>query len=343
MAAVTDLAQGFDTVLFDLDGVIYVGAHAVPHAVEAVGELHRRDVRCAYVTNNAFRTPEDVAKHLSDLGFRCAVDDVITSPQAAVPLLRSVVPDGSRILVIGGAGISRCLSEAGYVPVTSLEDQPAAVMQGYSPDLSWRDLAEASYAVASGIPWIATNPDLTFPTPRGIAPGNGSLVQVVANATGRVPDAIAGKPEPPLLHEALARTRARSALMVGDRLDTDIAAGRRVGISTLLVLTGVTTLRELLEATEGERPDFVGSDLRVLLSPYPRVLPGEDGASCGEARAWVQGRQLRVEGADFENALRACAQVSWDSPGLALEPALEELAGMAGSVSGVDQEDHHAE
>jgi glycerol 3-phosphatase-2 len=339
----TELVREFDTVLFDLDGVIYVGAHAVPHAVVVVSDLHRRNVRCAYVTNNAFRTPREVAEHLTDLGFVTGVDEVITSPQAAVPLLKNFVPDGSRVLVIGGVGISHILNEAGYIPVTTLDQHPVAVIQGYSPDLSWRDLAEASYAVAAGLPWIATNPDLTFPTPRGIAPGNGSMVRVVSLATGRAPDAIAGKPEPPLLREALVRTGARAALMVGDRLDTDIAAGRRVGIPSLLVLTGVTTLRELLEAGDEERPDFVGRDLRVLLKAYTPAVPDESGVSCGGARAWVQDRELRVEGVDFEEALRAAAKVAWGSPGLDLEPALEMLDELAGSVSDVNREDHHAE
>lgn len=339
----TDLVRKFDTFLFDLDGVIYLGPHAVPHAAQAVAELHRRGARCAYVTNNAFRTPSEVAEHLTDLGFLCSSDDVITSPQAALTLLRTFVPDGSRVLVIGGPGISQTLTAAGYVPVTSLEHEPVAVVQGYSPDLSWRDLAEASFAVAAGLPWIATNPDLTFPTPRGIAPGNGSLIQAVANAAGRSPDAIAGKPEPPLLHEALTRTGARSALMVGDRLDTDIAAGIRVGVSTLLVLTGVTTLRELVTARESERPDFVGSDLRVLLKPYPQVVSTAEGATCGHARAWVRGGAVGVEGADFDDALRACLQVAWGSPESDVEPALEKLAELAGSVSDVNREEHDAE
>ena len=339
----TNLVQQFDTVFFDLDGVIYVGPHAVPHAVAVVAELLRTDIRCAYVTNNAFRTASETAAHLAELGFSCSGSDVITSPQAAVPLLADYVPAGSRILVVGGNGISQPLREAGYVPVSSLEDQPAAVMQGYSPDLTWRDLAEACYAVAAGLPWIATNPDLTFPTPRGIAPGNGSMVQVVVTATGRTPQAVAGKPEPPLLREAQTRTGATTALMVGDRLDTDIAAGTRVRMATLLVLTGVTTIRELLMAGVGERPDFIGRDLRVLTKPYPRVLSVPGQVTCGQARAWLNENSLMVEGGTFEDALRATAHMAWSAPGLDLGPALEALSAKAGSVCDDNREDHHAE
>ena len=189
-----------------------------------------------------------MADHWPSSGIAAAVDDVVTSPQAAVSLLPAYVPAGSRVLVIGGTGIDEAARGRGYVPVRSLDDGPAAVMQGFSPDVSWRDLAEATFAVRAGLPWIATNPDLTFPTPGGIAPGNGALVRLVAETVGRGPDAVAGKPEPPLLREAIRRTRAQRPLMVGDRLDTDIAAGSRVGVPTLLVFTGVTTLAELVSA-----------------------------------------------------------------------------------------------
>lgn len=340
---VTMLASQFDTLLFDLDGVIYVGPDAVRHATDVVTAIQAMKITCAYVTNNAFRTPQAVADHLSELGFSCNVDDVITSPQAAVPLLATRIPAGSRVLVVGGEGIVQILREAGYVPVSSLDMDPQAVIQGFSPEMTWRDLAEASYAVASGLPWIATNPDLTFPTPRGIAPGNGSMVRLVSNATGREPDAVAGKPEPPLLNEALRRTGARAPLMVGDRLDTDISAGHRVGIPSLLVMTGVTTARDLLLAQGDERPDYVGSDLRVLQRPYPQVTVTAKVATCQEARAWVHEGAVELEGNDVDDGLRAASALAWQHPGLDLEPALARLAELAGTVSSETLEDHHAQ
>ncbi len=213
---------------------------------------------CSFVTNNAARSADSVADHLRELGIPCTVDDVVTSPQAAVTVLGRFVPAGSRVLVIGGSGIDEALRAGGYEPVRSLDEDPAAVMQGFGPDVSWHDLAEATFAVRSGLPWIATNPDLTFPTPRGVAPGNGALVRLVAQTVGREPDAVAGKPEPPLLLEAIARLESERPLMVGDRLDTDIAAGARIDMPTLLVFTGVTTLAELLAAIPPERPDLPG-------------------------------------------------------------------------------------
>ena len=326
------LLHRFDALLFDLDGVVYVGPDAVPHAAETIATARAAGVACGYVTNNAARSAQSVAAHLAELGIDATVEDVITSPQAAVSVLPRFVPAGSRILVIGGPGISETLAAAGYRPVRSLAEQPAAVMQGFSPDLTWRDLAEATFAVRAGLPWIATNPDLTFPAPGGIAPGNGALVRLVAETAGRRPDAVAGKPEPPLLREAVARLGATRPLMVGDRLDTDIAAGARVGIPTLLVLTGVTTVAEILRAVPEERPDFIGADLRTLTRPYPELTRAAgDDAACGDARAWVDGDVLRVRvGADPWDALRAAAAVAWSAAdrgtGPDLGPVTAELA-----------------
>ena len=308
------LLDQFDALLFDLDGVVYVGPAAVPHAADVIDVARAAGVRCVYVTNNAARPPEAVADHLTELHVHATAADVVTSPQAAVSVLGQFVAPGAKVLVIGGAGIEEALMERGYVPVHSLDDGPDAVMQGYSPDLTWRHLAEATFAVRAGLPWIATNPDLTFPTPRGVAPGNGALVGIVASTAGRLPDAVAGKPEPPLLHEAIARTGARRPLMIGDRLDTDIAAGTRIGIPTLLVFTGVTTFAELVAAIPQERPDFLAYDLRALLVPYPEVHVEDERARCGEAEVRLVADCLELSwppGADQWDALRAIAALAW--------------------------------
>ena len=335
------LIDGFDALLFDLDGVVYVGSEAVPNAADVILVARSRGVACAYVTNNAARPALAVTEHLVQLGISATVDDVITSPQAATSLLAHFVADGARVLVIGGAGINDALEEKGYVAVRSLDDHPEAVMQGYSPDISWRDLAEATYAVRTGIPWIATNPDLTFPTQRGVAPGNGALVQVVAQTVGRQPDAVAGKPEPPLLLEAIARTGATRPLMIGDRLDTDIAAGTRVGIPTLLVFTGVATFAELLLAIPEERPRYLGHDLLVLLEPYPQVVIDATQASCGGWTARVEGTRLELVGATADglwDGLRAAAALAWwctdRGVDLDIEPALARLAAVATASGG---------
>ncbi|MDA3022367.1 MAG: HAD-IIA family hydrolase [Actinomycetota bacterium] len=259
-----ELAELFDLLLFDLDGVVYIGPHAVPGAIEGIRAAHEQGVRCCYITNNAARPPAEVVEHLRELGIDAAADEVVTSAQAGATLLGAHVPAGSRILAIGGPGVFAALRERGYVPVVSADDEPAGVLQGIGMDLSWPALVEATFAVAAGLPWIATNLDATLPTPRGPAPGNGSMVEAVAHATGRRPIGVGGKPEPALLNEAIFRSGAERPLMIGDRLDTDIAAGNRLGLPTLLVMTGVTSASELNAAVGVEVPTYVAPDLSCL-------------------------------------------------------------------------------
>ena len=337
------LADGFDCLLFDLDGVVYRGSNAVPGAVTALEQCGKVGHQCVYVTNNASRTAEEVAAHLCSIGIHVADADVVTSPQAAVSLLPEFVPDGSAILVVGGAGIDAVLIEHGYRPVRSLAQGPAAVMQGFSPSVSWADLAEASYAIASGLPWIATNPDLTFPTDRGVAPGNGSLVAAVANAVGREPDAMAGKPEPPLLVEAMRRCGGSQGLMIGDRLDTDVRGGSLAGLATLLVLTGVHSVDDLLGAVGPDQPDFIGVDLGVLHEEYPEVVVREISAGMeAECRGvWARVDEVgRVEVGGLGtwiDAVRALAGVTFASRNrgqdVEVPQALQALETFTGTVA----------
>ncbi len=277
------LLEAHDVLLFDLDGVVYVGPHAVPGAVDAIVSAISRGIECCFVTNNASRTAAEVAEHLIALGIPVEAKDVVTSSQAGAALMVELVGSGS-VLAVGGPGVTLALQERGFQTSSVYGPDTVAVMQGYGADVGWRDLAEATFAVRAGLPWIATNLDMTFPTQRGQAPGNGSLVEVVAVTAGRRPDAVAGKPEPALLQEAIRRTGALRPLMIGDRLDTDIAAGARLGIPTLLVMTGVCSEQELQMATGDEVPTYVSVDLSCLLpghhlEPYRPSLPASgDGA-----------------------------------------------------------------
>lgn len=322
------LAERFDCLLLDLDGVIYRGPHEVRGAVDALTVRVRAGQPCVYVTNNAARTARAVADHLRSFGLVLDDSDVVTSPQAAVALLPTLVDPGSAVLVVGGVGIESVLLEQGYRPVRSLAEGPSAVMQGFSPQVTWADLAEAAYAVESGLPWIATNPDLTFPTERGLAPGNGSLVAAVANAVARQPDAIAGKPEPPLLHEALRRCGCTSGLMIGDRIDTDIRGGSAAGVPTLLVLTGVHGVADLLAATGPDHPDFVAADLEALNEPYPQVRLERSAAG---ASASCEGFTCRV---DRSGGVVVAGAGRWINAVRALAEAFEaaRAEGIEGSV-----------
>jgi glycerol 3-phosphatase-2 len=275
------LVDRFDTALLDLDGVVYVGPNAVDGVPEALAEVRRRGMRAAFVTNNASRTPQSVAAHLTELGVPAEPSDVVTSAQAAATLLLEHVPAGASVLVVGGEGLHAALRERGLRPVTSADDDPAAVVQGFAPEIGWQDLAEGTYAVRRGLPWIAANLDLTVPTARGIAPGNGSLVGVIRVATGVSPTATAGKPELALHRESMRRSGARRPLVVGDRLDTDIEGANRAGVPSLLVLTGVTGPDELLAADPVHRPTYAAADLSSgLLRDHPPAVEQDGGWSC---------------------------------------------------------------
>ena len=280
----------YDVALLDLDGVVYVGPAAVPGVPEALAAARRGGMRLGFVTNNAARTPEQVAQHLTELAVPAGPDDVITSSQAAASVVVGLLGDGARVLAVGGPGVAAALTAAGLTVVERAEDEPAAVVQGYGPSVGWTQLAEAVVAVRRGARHVATNVDATIPSPRGVLPGNGALVGVVSTVTGLVP-LVTGKPDPAMHAECVRRTGARRPLVVGDRLDTDIEGARRAGAASLLVLTGVTGPAELLAARPEHRPDLLAPDAAGLLTAHPPVLAADAAWRCGawSARAACDG------------------------------------------------------
>jgi HAD superfamily hydrolase (TIGR01450 family) len=260
------LCRTYDVALLDLDGVVYRGAEPVPGAADAVAAARAAGMRMAFVTNNAARTPAAVVAALAAVGVPTTEDEVVTAAQAAATLLGSYVPAGARVLACGGEGLRAALTERRFTVVKTADDEPTAVVQGYDPGMTYADLAEAALAVRRGAVWLATNLDATIPTDRGELPGNGSLVALVAAASGRRPDASAGKPERALYDEAVRRSAARHPLVVGDRLDTDIAGAHRAGYDSLLVLTGVADRAALDAAPAEQRPTYAAPDLAALLA-----------------------------------------------------------------------------
>jgi HAD superfamily hydrolase (TIGR01450 family) len=314
-ASTGDLAAEFDLLLLDLDGVVYIGPHAVPHAVESLNRAVGKGLRCSYTTNNAARTPATVAEHLRELGLDARDEEVVTSAQEGAERLAARLTPGSRVLAVGGPGVPAALREAGLEPVDHYDEDVVGVLQGYGPDVGWHQLAEASYAVAAGADWVATNPDLTVPTPRGTAPGNGQLVAVVQRTTGVDPE-VTGKPGPGLFDLAVRRAGGGRALVVGDRLDTDIAGGIGARLPSLLVLTGVTGPGELLSARRSERPTYLAQDLRGLWEPQPGVRPNEGWWVSGTARARVSDGHLELPdepATDRLDQLRAAAAAVWEA------------------------------
>lgn len=315
------LAPRFDSLLIDLDGVVYVGKQAVPGAAGTLRDLADAGLPLCYVTNNASRTPEQVAEHLAAFGVSTDAGSVLTSAQAGAGLVAGQVPAGATVLAVGGPGVAAALRETGLAavdavtdPVGAGGDDVAAVLQGFGPDVGWRALARAAFALQRGIPWIATNTDLTIPVEAGIAPGNGTLVAAVAAAAGRQPD-VAGKPYPPLLLGAAERMHGQRPLVIGDRLDTDIEGAHNAGMVSLLVLSGVTGTLALWRAPLPQRPDFLASDITGLLQPPLHAETERAGVvRAGSARAWLEGDRLAVDdGGEPLAAVWAAAHLLWQA------------------------------
>ncbi|MVU83965.1 HAD-IIA family hydrolase [Nocardia sp. ET3-3] len=271
------LRDRFEALLLDLDGTLFRGHDPIPGASEALSAGDSGQ-RLMYVTNNASRSADAVALHLRDLGFDAHEDEVVTSAQAAARLLAHRVPPGATVLVVGTDDLIAEVENVGLQAVRRFDGVvPSAVVQGHSMQTAWADLAEAAYALRSGALWVAANTDATLPTERGLAPGNGSMVAALRHASGLEP-IVAGKPFAPLMEDALERAGTRDALVVGDRLDTDIDGAGATGLESLMVLTGVSTLADLRSQPADRMPTYIAESLDALNHPVADldpVVPGD--------------------------------------------------------------------
>ncbi|AOD23380.1 HAD-IIA family hydrolase [Rhodococcus sp. D-6] len=321
-ASSDSLRRIYDVLLLDLDGTVYRGAEPVPGAREA---LAAGDDTVLYVTNNASRRPSEVALHLRELGFPADDSSVVTSSQSAARLLAERFPAGVPVLVVGTEALAEEVAGVGLTPVRSADAHPVAVVQGHSPDTGWAILAEATLAVRAGALWVATNVDSTLPTERGLVLGNGSMVAAVHNATGATP-IVAGKPAAPLLEDAIRRGGARRPLVIGDRLDTDIEGANAVGADSLLVLTGVSTVDDLLRAPAEQRPTYVAASLASLDQPADRIRV----APHDSWDVTVDGGDLHLaaaqSAADPMEALRGLLDIAWANPGFGQVRPVDERA-----------------
>ncbi|MFD1248324.1 HAD-IIA family hydrolase [Nocardioides ginsengisoli] len=332
------LTRAYDLAMLDLDGVVYVGPHAVDGAAEGIAAAREAGMRVAFITNNAARSPDAVAAHLTELGVPAQAHDVVTSAQAAARLARDRWGAGARVVAVGGPGLWTALREAGLEPVGAA-DEAVAVVTGYGPDVVWHDLTRVAVRIRDGLPWVASNTDYSMPTAYGVAPGHGVQVEMLSRFSAVTPD-VAGKPERPLLDETVRRIGGERPLMVGDRLDTDIEGARKAGFDSLLVLTGVTGLAELVAARDELRPTYLATDLGGLCvahqAPERRdgawVLGGWS-ATCDGGRLVV--RRVAAGGGDGAEPAagdwwRVVATAAWSHLDATGEPA---------DVTGVDVPD----
>jgi len=300
-----------DLAMLDLDGVVYVGPDAVPGAPQHLAAAREHNLRLAFITNNASRPPDTVAAHLTDLDVPAERTDVVTSAQAAASVLLDRLGEGAKVVMLGATGLEQALREAGLVPVGVEDDDAVALVTGYGPDVLWRDIMRAAVRIRDGLWWVASNTDLTIPTAFGVAPGHGVLVETLQRFSGIDP-VVAGKPARPLLDETIRRVGGERPLMVGDRLDTDILGGRNADIDSLLVLTGVTGLADLVAAGPELRPTYVAADLAGLGEPQPEVEQSDGAWAVGGWRAEARDGVLGVEGdGSADDWWRAVACASW--------------------------------
>ena len=315
------LIEGFDGIVCDLDGVVYRGNEAVPHAVDSLLSALSKGVPVVYATNNASRPPAEVAAQLDSLGLPGPVSRVVTSAQAGARHIAQRCPAGSRVLAVGGQGVTLALQEEGLVPVSAQAAPSArpvvAVLQGYGAQVAWTDLAEVAYAVQAGALWVATNIDSTLPTERGVAPGNGALVSAVRAAVC-VDPAVVGKPHTPLydLSVSVLGTSIERTLAIGDRLDTDIQGATAAGMASLFVFGGVHRWSDVAGAEPAARPRYLATDLRCLHLAYAEPRQDREDLSrwvCGAAQASLSasGDLVGSPSGTLNERLRAALAALW--------------------------------
>jgi HAD superfamily hydrolase (TIGR01450 family) len=306
------LATAYDLLMFDLDGVVYVDGRAVEHAAESIAAARRGSTHVAFITNNASRTPEQVSSHLTELGVSAEPEDVVTSSQAAARLLRDAHGEQAPIACLGADGLVEALREAGLEPVEVGDERAVAIVSGYAPEIRWRVIMRAATLIRNGLPWTATNTDLTLPTGDGLAPGHGLLVRLISEFADVEP-VVAGKPERPLLDETRRRVQGEHPLMVGDRLDTDISGAHNAQVDSLLVMTGVTSLADLVSAPPDQRPTWVGHDLTALGRAGVQAAREDDRWNADGWSATVDDGRVEMEGTGSPDAWwTAVAQAGWD-------------------------------
>jgi glycerol 3-phosphatase-2 len=261
------LVRRHDALFLDLDGVIYRGDHVLPGVPELVAEVRSGGTPVLFLTNNSSRTPGQVADALRAMGVPASPGEILTSAVATASMLQRQGVEGASAFVIGERGIREALADIG---VRLLDGEPGRsdlVVVGWDRSADYPKLRTAGLLVQRGARLIATNADASYPAPTGLWPGAGALLAAITTTTGATPTVV-GKPARPLFEAAAAAAGASNPLVVGDRLDTDIAGAAGMGWDSLLVLTGSTRPSDLPWADD--LPTYVGEDLSILRrSPTP--------------------------------------------------------------------------
>lgn len=241
------IPSNIKALILDMDGVVWKADAPIGDLPKTFARIRARGLKFVFATNNGTKTPEEYRQKLSSLGVEVDASQVVTSALAVAHMLEQVYSRGTKIFMIGGPGVREALEEKGF-ELLSVERAPEAkaLVVGIDRTITFDKVAEATLLVRAGVPFYATNTDRTFPTPRGEIPGAGSWLSVITTAT-RVEPIVAGKPFPTMMDFSLERlgTSKEETLVVGDRLETDIASGQAAGCPTAAVLSGVSTLEQV--------------------------------------------------------------------------------------------------
>ena len=254
-----------DALVLDMDGVIYRGDEALPGAVALFPALRAAGVSVILATNNATQSPAAFQAKLAQMGITVPEETIITSVTATTAWLAAAAPTGARVYCVGAPWLREAvLALPGW---TWDETRPKFVVVGLDPAVTYEKLRTAAVAIQRGARLIATNLDASLPKEGGENwPGAGAIIAAIATTVGHGPEVALGKPEPAMYDLARARlgTAPIATLAVGDRLSTDIVGGRRAGLPTALVLTGITQREELATLPPEQQPDYVYPNLEEL-------------------------------------------------------------------------------
>ncbi len=257
-----DLLAAHDAVICDLDGVVYRGTEPIPHAVDALAAVMKRGMPVMFATNNDTRTDREIAARLTAMGLTTEANQVVTAPQVVADLIARHHLAGTKVAAFGSPALSAALHSAGLL-VCRPGEGAGILAQGLMPSTTPADLTSLADAIGAAHHWFVTNTDRMVVRESGPMPGNGTILQSLRKLTRRSP-VLAGKPAPHLLHMAAARIRATRPLVIGDQLDTDIAAAHRAGMASLLVMTGLCDQASLDSAPAQARPTYHADNLSVL-------------------------------------------------------------------------------
>ncbi len=260
--------EEIDTVLLDMDGVVYVGNSLVKGAEKAIKYLRENGKSIIFLTNNSTKTRIEYKKKLSKLGISAKESEILTAAYATARYLSENFEE-AKCYIVGESGLKEEIEKAGFETVSrdSVEDA-THVIAGMDRDLTYDKVWGALTAILTGAEYIASNPDPTFPTNKGLAPGAGATIGAISGATQMEPSIIVGKPHSHMINAALdiADASPEKTAIIGDRLNTDIRAGNRENLTTVLVLTGVIDRGDVEEITnEEDRPDYIIESLEKLI------------------------------------------------------------------------------